>query len=533
MMQYPNVGAPSPQEIYDGLKMIPNTQQGKQMLTNIAQQGKQSGSVEGGIATALLNSYNQADQARQAPPAPQGTVADQVITQAQPPMPQYGANMMGLATPGLEQAGQQQVAQRMATGGIVALAGGGPVQHFSEGSPGGVQLSEDMPTDWGNYGAFNPLPGADPDTGLLPPTMHEMRGARVGRGGTPASDMTDIDLVATRGRGASAQPPSDSGSGFSVMSPDLMHRNYDETLGLDSTPEIPRSMGMDKVLDTSGGPTTPETPAPRRQAMPPAGGQTVTPPAPTTTETRPASPSLDEQINRMQQALGVPPDVAAELISQREHDHAKSQKMNVFENIAAGLAGYLGTYGSGAHRAGAGLAYMLGNMGTQRKEEDKYQSDIDALRRESALLPYTSHHEAALKTLADIASRQSAAAKQQGEERLTTLKGGIDQTIEGMRTASSEKIAAQNNLNSLRTAYISQMNKGQLTADSVASLYGKAVESFSVLHPDASKEEIDAGIKDLLGPYAASLPGGMGASPTQSSYEPLGKGMFLSGSPQR
>jgi len=531
-MQYPNVGAPSPQEIYDGLKMIPNTQQGKQMLTNIAQQGKQSGSVEGGIATALLNSYNQADQARQAPPAPQGTVADQVITQAQPPMPQYGANMMGLATPGLEQAGQQQVAQRMATGGIVALAGGGQVPGYADG--GGVQLSEDMPTDWGNYGAFNPLPGADPDTGLLPPTMYEMRGARVGRGGTPASDMTDIDLVATRGRGASAHHPSAAAEHGSFITPEMFTRetnpwDYSNDIPMNAPPTMP---GM-RERDTSGGPTTPETPAPRRQAMPPAGGQTVTPPAPTTTETKAASPSLDEQINRMQQVLGVPPDVAAELISQREHDHAKSQKMNVFENIAAGLAGYLGTYGSGAHRAGAGLAYMLGNMGTQRKEEDKYQSDIDALRRESALLPYTSHHEAALKTLADIASRQSAAAKQQGELQQIGAKGAIDQTIADMHTASSEKIAAQNNLNSLRTAYISQMNKGQLTADSVASLYGKAVESFSVLHPDASKEEIDAGIKDLLGPYAASLPGGMGASPTQSSYRSLGDGIFVSGSPQR
>ena len=49
-MNYPNVMAPSPQEIYEGLKMIPNNQQGKQMLGQLAQQGKQTGSVEGGIA---------------------------------------------------------------------------------------------------------------------------------------------------------------------------------------------------------------------------------------------------------------------------------------------------------------------------------------------------------------------------------------------------------------------------------------------------------------------------------------------------
>jgi len=54
-MQYPNVGAPSPQEIYEGLKMIPNNAQGKQMLGQLAQQGKQTGSIEGGIATAILH----------------------------------------------------------------------------------------------------------------------------------------------------------------------------------------------------------------------------------------------------------------------------------------------------------------------------------------------------------------------------------------------------------------------------------------------------------------------------------------------
>ena len=85
-MNYPNVMAPGPQEIYESLKMIPNTPQGKQMLSGLVQQGQQTGSVEGGIAAALLNSYNKAQPA---PPAPQGTVANQVVAQAQPPMPMF------------------------------------------------------------------------------------------------------------------------------------------------------------------------------------------------------------------------------------------------------------------------------------------------------------------------------------------------------------------------------------------------------------------------------------------------------------
>jgi hypothetical protein len=304
-MQYPNVGAPSPQEIYDGLKMIPNTQQGKQMLTNIAQQGKQSGSVEGGIATALLNSYNQADQARQAPPAPQGTVADQVITQAQPPMPQYGANMMGLATPGLEQAGQQQVAQRMATGGIVALAGGGQVPGYADGGS---------------------VLGLSPSWGAAMPQVPEA--------------------------------PDVSGAMNDYMSP------------------------------------------------PPAE---ATPPAPAT-----EAPSLESRINKISELYGTPPDIAAELISQHEHEQAQRNKMNPLETIASGLAGYLGTYGSGAHRAGAGLAYMLGTMGAQRREEDKSASELEALRVKAAMQPYEIHKDLVNQVL----TAQTAHDKQAADAQL-------------------------------------------------------------------------------------------------------------------
>lgn len=132
-MDYPNVMAPSPQEIYASLKSIPNTPQGKQMLSQLVQQGQKTGSVEGSIAAALLNNYNNAQ-----PPAPmpQGNVSQQVVARAQPAMP--APSMMGIGAPGLEQMAQQQHAQRMATGGLVAFAHGGNVRGFDEGGLAGL-----------------------------------------------------------------------------------------------------------------------------------------------------------------------------------------------------------------------------------------------------------------------------------------------------------------------------------------------------------------------------------------------------------
>ena len=309
-MDYPNVMAPSPQEIYDGLKMIPNDQQGKLRLSQIAQQGKQSGSVEGGIAAALLNSYNQVQPS---PPPPQGQVVDQVIAQAQPPM-QFDPSMLGLAAPGLEQAAQQN-AQQMAAGGIVALAEGGPVRGFGWG---GVA---DLPEAWGQ-------------------------------------GMPDVPEA-----------------------PDITAVKQDYF----SAPEAPEA-------------TNTEAAAPTRRTV--GAGE---------------SPrhSIDEQIDRLGQLYDAPPDILAEMISRREHDVAKREKMNAFEAIASGLSGYLSSYGSGAHRAGAGLASMLGTMGAQQKQAAEDEATIEGYRYKAAMQPYEIHKDLVNQVLTAQTAHDKAAAEAQ------------------------------------------------------------------------------------------------------------------------
>lgn len=330
-MQYPNIGAPSPEEIYRSLSMIPNSPEGKQKLGQLAAQGKQSGGIEGGIATAILNSYNKADQAKQAPPPPQGTVSDAVIAQAQsqaPPDP----SMAGIAAPGLEQMAQQQAAQRMATGGIVALAHGGPVRTFADGG-----LSE-------AWGAGMPDVPEAPDT-----TAYQLDLLR-----PPATHSADTELTAP---------------------PETTSRHV------------------------SGGDSN--------------------------------NASYEERLQHMETLYGVPPDVAAELLSKHEHNNAQRSKMNTFENIAAGLAGYLGTYGSGQHRVGAGIASMLGTMGEHRRDEDKEEATLDAYRAKSMMMPY----EQRKNILDQLISSDTATAKEYRAAVMEMKKLGFGRDTEAMKKA--------------------------------------------------------------------------------------------------
>ena len=390
-MDYPNFMAPSPQEIYDGLKMIPNNPQGKQMLSQLAQQGKQTGSIEGGIATALLNSYNKAQPA---PQPPQGTVADQVIAQAQPPM---DPNMLGLAMPGLEGVAQQG-AQQMAGGGIVALAGGGPVREFDLG--GVADLAADSP--W-------------------------MQG------------MPDV-------------------------------------------PEAPDTTAVEQ--DYFSAPAIPETTS-----------RTVG-------KGESDKPSFEERVNKLGELYGEMPDVAAQLISEHEHRQAQRSKMNTFEAIASGLSGYLSSYGSGAHRAGAGLASMLGTMGTQRRSEDETQAALDALRVKSAMQPYeirkdlihqvqaaqTAHEkaqaEANLKAFELREQRKTEAMKQQFGITKEEMQGAASRDVANIHAnaqvrAAMEKTAREgfsyDNLTSIHNALSQMVSQGELAPEDLDSAYREAV----------------------------------------------------------
>lgn len=142
--RYPNT-PPSPSDIYAAYKDLPQVPGGMQALQNIVNQHKNDGLPNGSIALSILNAANQAQVP---PPMPQGTVADQVVAQAAPPI---DPNMLGLAAPGLEQYAQEQ---QMATGGLVALARGGEVPGYAMG--GEMDQEEMSPWDLSSSVAANP-----------------------------------------------------------------------------------------------------------------------------------------------------------------------------------------------------------------------------------------------------------------------------------------------------------------------------------------------------------------------------------------
>jgi len=443
-MQYPNVGAPSPQEIYDALKMIPNNQQGKAQLSQLAQQGKQSGSIEGGIATALLNSYNKAQPT---PPPPQGQVVDQVIQSAQNTAPTFplsaaqGAmalypdpNMQGLAMPGLEGVAQQN-AQQMATGGLVALAQGGPVREFDWG--GVADLAQDSP--W--MGGMPDVPEA-PDT-----TAYE--------------------------------------------------NDYF------SAPEAHPAEMLSTITSRSVG-----------------KGESD-------------KPSFEERVNKLGELYGDMPDVAAQLISEHEHRQAQRAKFNMFENIASGMAGYLGSYGSGQHRAGAGLASMMATMGEHRRSEDEGQATLDALRVKSAMQPY----EIRKDLIHQVQSAQTEHEKAQAQARLKMWEAQYGRGTEEIKLASAERREAMGNLSREQTAIIGA-NAQVRAAMEKASREGLSGNNLTSIHNALAQmvanNELDAAALDaafnesVARVRRAGGPGfgGTGASPTSS---PAGQQVQLGG----
>jgi hypothetical protein len=420
-MQYPNVGAPSPQEIYEGLKMIPNNAQGKQMLTQLAQQGKQTGSIEGGIATAILNSYNKAQPT---PPPPQGQVVDQVLAQAQP-QPMFDPNAMGIAAPGLEQMAQQN-AQQMATGGLVALAQGGPVREFGIGG---------LTDAW--MGGMPDVPEA-PDT-----TQYE--------------------------------------------------NDYF------SAPEAHPAEMLSTVTSRNVG-----------------KGESD-------------KPSFEERVNKLGELYGDMPDVAAQLISEHEHRQAQRSKFNMFENIASGLAGYLGSYGSGEHRAGAGLASMMATMGEHRRAEDEGQTALDALRVKSAMQPY----EIRKDLIHQVQSAQTAHDKAQAEATLKAyeldqqrktemMKQQFGLTKEEMQNAASKEVA-NIHANAQVRAAMERINREGLTGGNRTSLYNSILDMAA--NGEIDPNEVETYYNEAIRRVGPT--GGAGA-PAQTS-SPAGQQVQLGG----
>ena len=109
-------------EAFEALKYNPRATQA------LLQQQKQSSGAAPGpqtLAAAAAANYQKSMQAPPPQQPPQQSVVDELTQQPQMPM--------GLEAPYLEDFAQQQQQQRMAMGGIVALAHGGPVRGYADG----------------------------------------------------------------------------------------------------------------------------------------------------------------------------------------------------------------------------------------------------------------------------------------------------------------------------------------------------------------------------------------------------------------
>jgi len=180
-----------------------------QQLAAVSQQVQQNPQSPEAMALAMATQYQQ-EMRQPRPAAPQGTVLQQKLAQLQAAntmpagLPVVGGNQMAFnqaaAQDPMRGAGiavapenTPEQEQRAATGGIVALAQGGQVRGFSEGQSVIADVDPLNVLGEGYSELPSSLPGADPNTGLLPYTGR-FKGPIAGRAGVTAKERANVEL---------------------------------------------------------------------------------------------------------------------------------------------------------------------------------------------------------------------------------------------------------------------------------------------------------------------------------------------------
>ena len=553
---------------FEALKYDPHATQ--QLLQ---QQQKNPGGAQGPETLAAAAAANYQKSMHTPPPQqpPQQTVVAGLTQQPQMPM--------GLEAPNLEDFAQQQHQQRMATGGIVALAHGGPVQGYAGGGDFGV--------DWGSYAPEL----AHEDTGhWLDRTfgkeaarrerypVEEDWGQRMQEIPTTESygspiDRTDAWLtnmehrltpsMALKNVGLSEMSPSTWRGIKGLDQPSLLDAlklpqndtGSEDTETTTSSPlddlsliggkqysrsevnSYPHSDSLGTtadILKTSATPTTPP------------GGQTISTSEPQQPRPRQeleapkkadgSYASYEDQISYIHKVLGTPPDVSAEIKGQLEKRMAHEGNVNLIKDIAAGFGGFLGTRGYGQERVGAGIMNALQSSAIHGKEEGDMQDKIDALHLKSMMLPYESRHQAGtllMQNQQKLREAQTAATAKQAElsyERGTKfgtqqLEGEYGLRKEGLQ-GKNQMENAQMKANADRSIEILKHSLGtNPTPESILKLRQATAAAFAPFA--SSPEEMEPMIKQAMGPYYDMQPGGTPPAPAQQ----LGNGLSLSGTP--
>jgi hypothetical protein len=561
---------------FEALKYNPHATQ--QLLQ---QQQHNPGSAQGPetLAAAAAANYQKSLQTPPSQPMPQQSVVAGLTQQPQMPM--------GLEAPYLEDFAQQQQQQRMATGGIVALAHGGPVQGYAAGGNFGI--------DWGSY---------------APELAHESTGHWLDRTlGKEAARQERYPVEEDWGKRLQEMPTTDSyGSpldradawltkmehkltpstalknvGFSEMSPSTWRgkKGLDQPSLLDALNSSQNDTGSEDTETATGSPIddlsliggrqyprsevnsyphsdqldttadilkTSETPTPKTTTPP--GGQTISTSEPQ--QPRPRQEleapkkadgshlSYEDQISYIQKVLGVPPDVSAEIKGQLEKRMAHEGNVNLIKDIAAGIGGFLGTRGYGQERVGAGIMNALQSSAIHGKQESEMQDKIDALQLKSMMLPYESRHQAGtlfLQNQQKLREAQAAAAARQAElsyERGTKLitgqqEGEYGLKKEGLQGKNAQALQeAKAKEDRLLAAFEHKLKTSEnLTQKDILTAYSSVAGHLAGSDLGYTPEEIRNKIAPYMGPYASMLPGGTPPAPAQQ----LGNGLSLSGTP--
>lgn len=418
--RYPNAGNPSPGEIFAAYKDLPQIPGGLERLQAIIQQNQGTGTMNGSIAASVLNAANQA---KMAPPMPQGTVADQVVAQAQPPI---DPNMMGIAAPGLEQYAQDQ---GMAVGGLVALAEGGSVQGYAEG---GMPWYKYPASAWPSMAAEATGRGMEtlsrgmqdagmPDDWWITPVLH-MSGYESPEKYYSTTEPSPSKRRELEAAGYDLTPPTaeevdfedqaegKKDSGASIIPSILSTRDQSPwDLSADTraepaaySPGIPSAGGAEPtvVVDTGD------------QGIPAAARE---PEERTTGGTSAKVPHLtaEQQIAAFAKLYEGDHSKAAELKGQMEKRLASKENKDLITDIATGLGMMFSGQGTKTQAMGQGLMAFAAQHGKSGSEHDRLQAAIDAM----GLQEEAQKNAAMQAAIKQVYGTQAEAAKQEQKHK--------------------------------------------------------------------------------------------------------------------
>jgi hypothetical protein len=432
----------------------------------------EGGTVVDGLIQKAQSPFGQAPQQQ----APQEAAPQEAAPQEQ--APQEGQESMGIAQPGLEEQAQESP---MATGGLVAFNHGGGVRRFAEGSslrdreadqrgrssgrdidyssamfapstvnPEGYDVgAPGWSIPWGDIGRS--ISGAIPSmqdikntyaefttpspeeyeyaktTDVSPSKKRELEAAKAAR--TPSLGFSDFSMAPTY---PSLQKEMLKKLGVEPFSAGLPSAKQESPANVDKAFNVALEdkKGGDKAAPGYKT-TTLSTPEQTQGATVVVTDDQPAAPAPTgtTTATPPKSPtktaSYDEKIKAVMDIYGVPPNIAAELYSEKEHELSKDKSIHLIQDLAAGIgaalthkAGPTGTGGryksdvSGA--IGTGLMALVAGRMQSEKAEGAAQDKMDELKVKSKMNEYEAYKDAAKIVLNQ---ETTAAAEQRAWER--------------------------------------------------------------------------------------------------------------------